>query len=92
MCASMQYLSLLNFGVGIISKWGIINYKSVIIGWFQLDIMSTIVFTINRFKLSINAALRWYPKFFDHVNIFVGLKTFGTFIEFWLVRFKLYIQ
>ena len=34
---------------------------------------------------SLDCKSHWIPKFYNHVFLFVGLKTLGTFIEFYLV-------
>ena len=33
--------------------------------------------------------LHWYPKFYLHIVLFVGWKSKGNFIEFWLVGSEL---
>ena len=32
---------------------------------------------------SLDCKSHWIPKFYNHVFLFVGLKTLGTFIEFY---------
>ena len=41
----------------------------------------------NYVKLSLDCKLYWFPKFYNHIFLFVGLATLGTFMYFdWIIQ------
>ncbi len=49
------------------------------------------IFTLTCFsnylgrERTFDCKLYWYPKLYEHVLLFFGLKSIGTFLKFWLV-------